>query len=101
MSGYLVRVWCLDCCGEDFDGCFDGSSTIWGDRDAQQTVLDDEPPFASIAAAEEQATTRIGGAPWDFEVIDAQTRAVVDHSSAAAAKSGSSASEAASGSSSS
>ncbi len=25
---YRVRVWCPDCCGEDFQGCFEGGSEV-------------------------------------------------------------------------
>lgn len=78
MAGYLIRVWCRDCCDEDPQGCFDGSHTFWGDKDAEVTVLDDPVPFATKEAAEAQAWKRVGGAHWDFDIVDAETKLGVE-----------------------
>jgi hypothetical protein len=63
--GYLVRVWCDDCRGEDNDGCFGGGDELHG-CDYNDT------PFASREDAEAYGREKtFGDAPWSFQVEEA------------------------------
>lgn len=58
---FQVEVWCQDCCGEDFYGCFEG-----GSEKAEET-------FSSIEAAIAHGQgISLQQHPWKFRVVDAE-----------------------------
>lgn len=58
LKKYTVLVWCEECTGEDYEGCFDGSTMTLG-------------PFNSEKEAEEAAEKYIKSSIWKYEI---QTR---------------------------
>jgi len=66
MIGYLLRVWCDDCCDEDPQGCFDGGVSVVG-------VGIDDVPFDTYEAAESAGWRMCSGPPWSFEVFEVKS----------------------------
>ena len=92
-EGFLIRVWCRDCSGDDEQGCFGGGSELQGNailRDLLRATdprcfggdselqgngytdngFGDSVPFATYEEAERFGHKVTSGPPWDFEVTD-------------------------------
>ena len=78
MPGFLIRVWCRDCCDEDPAGCFGGGSELRGPNGADPLGPDRQPPdtFATRELADAYGCTFTDGPPWDFEVCDETGKAI-------------------------
>jgi hypothetical protein len=61
----MVKLWCPDCCGEDFQGCFEGGTEILSDRDGEPNI------FATRETAEEIGELEVYDTIWKFEVVPA------------------------------
>lgn len=55
---YRYRLWCPDCLGEDFQGCFDGR------------VKDDEELFDTHEEALDAGYDATSRTIWEFEVVE-------------------------------
>lgn len=67
--GFLIRVWCDDCSGDnDEQGCFGGGSELKGKPGV--TVLDEDVLFDTREEAEEFGWDFTRGPPWSFEVVE-------------------------------
>jgi hypothetical protein len=55
---WRIRGWCRDCCGEDFQGCFDGSTIVLDGR------------YASKELAEDAAIAWVDRSPYEFELFE-------------------------------
>jgi hypothetical protein len=63
-SGFVVEVWCPDCNGEDYQGCFDGTYEV---------LADDFHPygrrvFATHEEAEAAGNEYVKNTIWRFDV---------------------------------
>ena len=56
-DGYRVVVWCPDCNGVDFEGCFDGGVERHG-------------PFATREEAERAGEGAVGDSIWAYEITE-------------------------------
>jgi hypothetical protein len=66
MSGFLIRVWCRDCSGDNDEyGCFGGSTELRG-RDGCEA----QEPFATLDEAKAYGHKFTMGPPWEYEVTD-------------------------------
>lgn len=65
---FRVQIWCDDCCGQDFDGCFDGASEILG----TSFDLPKGKEYSSLDEAVNAGNKWFPGKthPWRFRVID-------------------------------
>ena len=69
-GGFLIRVWCRDCSGDNDEwGCFGGGSELDGNG-RTDNGFGDPIPFATYAEAEAHGYKITRGPPWDFEVTN-------------------------------
>ena len=63
-EGWIVDVWCPDCCGEDYQGCFEGGSELLTDD-----ILTGKPRvFATREEAEAAGDAEVRNTIWKFDV---------------------------------
>ena len=65
-DGYRYRIWCRDCCGEDFEGCFGGGSEL------------SEAAYPTRAAAVDAAEARCNRNPWAYRIEPATRSGIED-----------------------
>lgn len=64
--GYRLLLWCRDCNGYDFQGCFDGGSEL------------QEEVYPTITEAIKAGYKETDGPPWEFEIQDLEGN-VIDY----------------------
>ena len=55
---YYYRLWCPDCCGQDYEGCFDGR------------IETSPTPYNTPQEANEAGQNETRGFIWKYEVVD-------------------------------
>ena len=73
-KGYVVAVWCPDCVGEDFDGCFGGGVEYLVKCVGDGFITDGRSEahiFLSVSDAEAAAKQFVGDSIWDYRVEEA------------------------------
>jgi len=54
---YLLSIWCRDCCGEDFQGCFDGGA--------------ENSEYDTLIEAKDVADNALKiGVPWEYKILE-------------------------------